>query len=270
MGHMNFLQHAFKNPKKKSFWIVNDFLAFVITISSVAVFLETIPSVAGQYGDILHIIDVVSAIIFTIEYFIYLKISKRTWKYVFSFYGIVDLLSFLPTYFGLFGLQFLKILRFSRLFRLLRMFRMLKLIQVMKKRLNEESRAMIVLKLNLSVYLFSFVILVLICSVILFELEHGIPGTQIMTIQDSLWATLSALSSVGFGDVFPVTFPGRMFMGLVMFLGVGFLSFAVVIFGKFIQKILFGVDLEEEMRKIADPYDEVKVNPKEKNPRLEY
>jgi voltage-gated potassium channel len=267
---MTFLEHAFKNPRRKSFWVINDVLAFVITVSSVAIFLETIPNIAQKYRDVLHIIDVVSAIIFTIEYVIYLKISKRTWKYVFSFYGIVDLLSFLPTYFGLFGLQFLKILRFSRLFRLLRMFRMLKLIEIMKKRLNDESRAMSVLKLNLSVYLFSFIILVLISSVILFEIENGIPGTQILTIQDSLWTTLSALSSVGFGNVFPVSFAGRMFMGLIMFLGVGFLSFAVVIFGKFIQKVLFGADLEEEMKKISDPYDEVKVNPKEKNHRLRY
>ncbi len=247
---MSILYSALKDPQKKIFWWVNDFLAIIITISAVAIFLETIPSVANNYGTLLNWIDIITAVIFTIEYVLYLYISKRKWSYIISFYGIVDLLSFLPTYFGFFNLQFLKILRVSRLFRLLRMFRLLKLIKIMKQRVATETKAMNVLKLNLSIYLSFFVVIIAISSLILFEIEHKASGTEIVTIQDSLWSTLSALSSVGFGNIFPVTFGGQMFMGLIMFFGVGFLSFAVVIFGKFIQKVLFGVDLEKELHEV--------------------
>lgn len=244
---MSILQQALTNPQKKIFWWVNDFLAIVITVSVIAIFLETVPALRSQYGHVFYWIDIASAVIFSVEYILYIIISKKKLKYIFSFYGIIDLLSFLPTYLSLFSLQFLKVLRTTRLFRLLRMFRLIKVITIMQQRITTESKAMNVLRLNVSIYFFFLFILILISSIVLFELEQGAVGTQITTIQDAIWTTLSVLSSVGFGDVFPVTFAGRLFTGLIMFLGVGFLSFAVVIFGKFIQKILFGVDLEEEI-----------------------
>ena len=90
----------------------------------------------------------------------------------------------------------------------------------------------------------------LIFSVILFEIEKSAPGTNIKTIGDAIWSIISAISSVGFGDVFPVTNLGRLFIGVVMIFGVGFLSFAIVILGKFMQKIFFGGDIAEELEKI--------------------
>lgn len=244
---MNTLRQSITNPQKKSFWWVNDFLAVVITVSVIAIFLETIPPLDERYRHIFYWIDIVSAVIFSIEYILYLIISKKKLKYIFSFYGIIDLLSFLPSYLGLLNLQFLKVLRITRLFRLLRMVRLLKAIKIIQQRIQDESKAMKVLRLNISIYFFFLFLLIFISSIILFEIEHTVDGAQIVTIQDAIWSTLSALSSVGFGNVFPVTFSGQLFVGFVMFLGVGFLSFAVVIFAKFIQKVLFGVEIENQI-----------------------
>lgn len=247
---MKFLRDAFENTNSKLFWPVNDILALVILVSTAAVFVETDPTLYAQHKTALIIIDWVAAIIFTIEYIIYISLAKKKLAYIFSFYGIIDLLSFLPTFLGAFNLQFLKSFRVLRLVRLLRLFRVLHVLEIAKKKIEKGAKEMDILRTNLIVYLIFFFIFLLTCSMLLFSIEQGAPGAYIHDLEDAVWSTFSGMSSVGFGDTFPVTFPGRMLMGMIMLTGVGFLSFAVVIFGRFFQKILFGNDIEEELERL--------------------
>lgn len=249
---IKFLRKAFEDSNSKIFWITNDLLAFVIIISTVLVLIETEPVYFEKYGPLLKIIEWIIAVIFTLEYIIYAILARERKKYIFSFYGMIDFLSFVPTYLGLFPFQFLKVLRITRLLRLLKLFRALQLLGLYKLKIKRETKEMDILKLNLVIYLLSFVILTIVYSVILFEIERRVPGTQIHTVKESIWSTLSALSSVGFGDVYPVSFLGRLFMGFIMLSGVGFLSFALVVMGRFIQKIIFGDDIGKELEEIDE------------------
>jgi voltage-gated potassium channel len=244
---MKFLIKVLTDKNQKSFWVVNEILALVIIISTVSVLLETSPNIVAKHGEILRVIDLTAAFIFTIEYIAYIVVSKKKWTYIFSFYGIIDLLSFLPTYIGFFNFGSLKALRVLRILRLLRLFRTLKLVKILRLRMAKEQKEMQILKLNLWVYLAGLFIATIIFSMILFEVEHRAVGTQILTIADAAWSVFAGLTSVGFGDIVPVTNAGRFFMSLVMLFGVGFLSFAIVVLGKYFQKLFFGGDVEDEL-----------------------
>jgi len=241
------IRDALDDPKSKWFWYVNDLLAIVTLLSVIMIFLETMPSLTKAYGEGFVIFEYIITAIFTVDYFAHIYVAKRKLSYLLSFYGIIDLLAILPTFLLLTNLQFLKVLRVARLLRLLRMLRLLKVIRLVKQRLDKKKATQEMLKMNLIIYICAFITLTLVFSVILFEIENGVSGTQIHTIGDAMWSTVAALTSVGFGDTFPVSGLGRLWLGLTMFTGVGFLSFAVLTMGRFFQEILFGENIEDEV-----------------------
>lgn len=243
---INFLRKIFEDKNSRWFWLINDFLALVIIISTAAVVLETIPEFLIKYKKLLQFVDWIAAIIFATEYTIYIFLAKEKKRYIFSFYGIIDFISFAPTFLGLFNLQFLKILRVARLLRLLRLFRILKVIRIIRARFDEKQKEIEIIKMNLAIYFIAFFILTIIFSVFLFEIEHQAENSQITSIQLAVWSTISGLTSVGFGDTFPVTFLGRLFMGIIMLTGVGFLSIAIVIMGRLFSKFIFGGDITKK------------------------
>lgn len=244
------LRNTFENSSSRTFWIVNDFLATVIILATILVLLETDPTLSSKYQGVFLALEVFVTAVFTVEYIIYISLAKRKRSYLFSFYGIIDLLAILPTFLFLFNLQFLKAFRIIRLLRLFRLLRFLKMLRIIEYRYNRAQAEREMLKINLQIYFSTFVIMTIIFSILLFHIERGAPGTQIQTIQDAVWTIISALSSVGFGDTFPSSFPGKIFLGFVMITGVGFLSFAIFTLGRFFQKILFGEMLEEEPRNL--------------------
>ena len=244
------LTNAFDNPRSKSFWLVNDFLAVVIILSVVLVMLETNNELLESYRGAFSLAEYVITAIFTLEYIVYIYLAKSKRKYLFSFYGIIDLLAILPPYLLLANFQFLKIFRVVRLLRLFRTLRLLKLIRLAQIRYKKQKIARQTLKTNLAIYLVAFLILTIVFSVILFEIERNVPGSEIQSLPDAMWSVIAALSSVGLGNVFPASFAGRLFLGLVMLTGVGFLSFAVLTMGKFFQQVLFGEDIEDDLKEI--------------------
>jgi len=242
------LQKIFiEESDSKKFWIVNNFLAIVIIASVVLVLLETNPALHERYQGIFTLLEYLIGAVFTIEYLIYIYLAPSKRAYIFSFYGIIDLLAILPTFLALANLQFLKTLRIVRLLRLFRLFRLLKILRVIKHRYGREKAARELLKINLQIYFVAFILLTIVFSIILFHIEEGVPGTQIRTIQDAMWSVMSALSSVGFGNAFPASFVGKLFLGFVMIVGVGFLSFAILTLGRFFQMLIFGEEIAQEL-----------------------
>jgi len=232
------LQKIFiEESDSKKFWIVNNFLAIVIIASVVLVLLETNPALHERYQGIFTLLEYLIGAVFTIEYLIYIYLAPSKRAYIFSFYGIIALAN----------LQFLKTLRIVRLLRLFRLFRLLKILRVIKHRYGREKAARELLKINLQIYFVAFILLTIVFSIILFHIEEGVPGTQIRTIQDAMWSVMSALSSVGFGNAFPASFVGKLFLGFVMIVGVGFLSFAILTLGRFFQMLIFGEEIAQEL-----------------------
>lgn len=192
-------------------------LLVVILISIIAVMLESVPSINSvpKYHFLLSLIEWVFTILFSLELIARLLCVKKPLKYIFSFYGIIDVLSILPTYLGIFytGTGALKVLRCARL---LRVFRILKLSQFVDDA-KKLSTALKESKNKIIVFLFTVSLLVLVLGTIMYLVEHGEHGFD--SIPRSIYWAIVTLTTVGYGDIAPTTALGQFIASLVMILG---------------------------------------------------
>lgn len=199
-------------PKGKTFDIV---LIFLIVVSIFIVMLDSIPSIRDQYHLYLKIAEWVITIAFTIEYALRIWILPRPVKYIFSLYGVIDLLAILPTYISVVvtGGQSLMVIR---ALRLLRVFRILKL--------NRYTRAgrFLVLAMHRSrekifIFLFFVITMVVIFGTIMYLVEGEENGFT--SIPTSIYWAIVTLTTVGYGDISPATGLGQMLASIIMILG---------------------------------------------------
>ena len=191
-----------------------------IAISVLAVSLESVATVNAQYGVQLRIIEWVFTGLFTIEYGLRMWCTRHPLQYVKSFYGIVDLLSILPTYLSLIlpGGHYLLVIR---LLRVLRVFRVLKLAQyVQESRIL--SRALYASRRKITVFLLAVLILVMIIGSMMYMIEGAAHGFT--SIPRSMYWAIVTLTTVGYGDIAPQTELGRFLAAMVMILGYGILA----------------------------------------------
>lgn len=195
-------------------------LIFLILISVGAVLLESIKDVRDVFETELHIIEWSLTALFTIEYILRLVAVRKPWRYVFSFYGLVDLLSILPTYLSLFipGTQYLLSIR---ILRLLRIFRILKLSSYIS-----ESRVLLTAlhasKRKISVFIVAVLTIVTVVGSLMYVIEgeeHGF-----VDIPTSMYWAIVTLTTVGYGDLSPKTGLGKLLASAVMILGYGIIA----------------------------------------------
>lgn len=190
-------------------------LLIVIVASVVLVMLESVNSVAFRYLDVLRTLEWIITIIFTIEYILRILIVQKPIRYIFSFFGIIDLLSVLPTYLSLFafGYQSLVVIR---MLRLLRIFRVLKLTRYTQAgRLL--MRAMWASREKISVFIFFVLIIVVIMGTVMYLIEGETNGFK--SIPLSIYWAIVTLTTVGYGDISPVTPLGQFMASVIMILG---------------------------------------------------
>jgi voltage-gated potassium channel len=187
-----------------------------ILISVVTVMLESVEELGQRYGYEFHVIEWVMTVLFTFEYALRLYCVRKPMVYARSFYGIVDLVSILPTYLSLFfsGAQMLLAIR---ALRLLRIFRVLKLVYFLA-----EARILLVAlrasRGKIVVFLFFVVLLVTIIGAIMYLVE-GQENSEFRNIPVSIYWAIVTLTTVGFGDITPETNLGRFLSAIVMILG---------------------------------------------------
>ena len=169
----------------------------------------------SQYGDIIGIFEWCFTIIFTIEYLLRLYCSAQPIQYVRSFYGVVDLLSILPSYLALFfpGANFTLVIRILRLFRI---FRVLKLLRYLSEG-NVLLRAMLQSGRKVFIFFFSVSLIVVVLSSIMFVVEG--PGNGFTSIPKSIYWTIVTITTVGYGDITPETSLGQAIAAFTMLLG---------------------------------------------------
>lgn len=203
-------------PAGKLFDVV---LLWAILLSVLAVMLESVNWIEEDYGDLLFVLEWVFTIFFTIEYILRIISVKQPLKYMLSFYGIVDLLSLLPTYIGLFINPNVNAsaLRTIRAIRLLRVFRIFKLGRYLGEArvLTEALRAS---RPKITVFLFAVLALVVIMGTIMYLIE-GEKGTGFTSIPRSIYWAIVTLTTVGYGDISPETPLGQFFASIIMILG---------------------------------------------------
>ncbi|NOU58901.1 ion transporter [Marinifilum caeruleilacunae] len=190
-------------------------LLIVILLSILFVMLESVPSIENKYHDILKIAEWIITIIFSIEYIVRIWIVRHPRKYIFSFYGMIDLLSVLPSYLALVfagtqGLMVIRALRLLRVFRILKLNRYLKESAVIIRALRES-------RYKISVFLFGVLTLVIIIGTVMYLVEGAEHGFT--SIPRGIYWAVVTLTTVGYGDISPETSVGQFLASMVMIIG---------------------------------------------------
>ncbi|MEO1712581.1 MAG: ion transporter [Bacteroidota bacterium] len=207
-------------------------LVFII-LSVLVVMLETVGDLQARYTDFFFYTEWFFTILFTVEYILRLIAVRRPLTYATSFYGVIDLLSILPTYlsFLVAGSQSLIVIRALRLMRIFRVFKL--------GHFMDESRiiskALIASRAKIFVFLMFILLLVTIIGAVMYLVEGGTnPGFS--SIPKSIYWAIVTLTTVGFGDITPQTELGQFFSAVVMVLGYAVIAVPTgIVSAEFIQ-----------------------------------
>lgn len=217
-------------PDKLIYKIDDYFISGLILLNVIAIMLQSFQSINDSLKDFFYYFELTSVIIFSAEYLLRLWISnmifselspiKARIKYIFSFMGLIDLLAILPFYLPFIikvDLRFLRMLRLMRLFRIFKLAHYSDSVRMVARVINEK-------KNEIGITLFGAFILLLITSTLMYEIEHTSQPEQFPNIFASLWWAVATLTTIGYGDVYPVTALGKFLAGLTAIFGIGLVA----------------------------------------------
>lgn len=197
-------------------------LLVLIIVSIVIVMLESVQSIKFQYASWLNIAEWTITILFSIEYMARIISIKKPSQYIFSFYGVIDLLSTIPKYLSFFLLSGGGALVALRALRLLRVFRILKLHQFVGASENFK-KALKASKPKILVFLSFVFILSIILGTVMYLIEYN-QNSGFTSIPRAVYWSIVTLTTVGYGDIAPVTPLGQFVASLIMILGYGIIA----------------------------------------------
>ncbi|MGB2783431.1 MAG: ion transporter [Atribacterota bacterium] len=213
------------------------FIMTLITLNVIAVILATVERLNLQYQYFFRIFEIFSVTIFTIEYFLRLwtctinknfrnSITGRI-KYIFTPFAIIDLLAILPFYLPMIiplDLRFIRAVRLFRLFRLFKIGRYSKAAFILKKLLKDKKEELVLV-------VFIVFLLLIIFSSLMYFIEKEAQPEAFSNIPEAMWWGIITLTTVGYGDVYPITPLGKILGGLIAFLGIGMFALPAGILG---------------------------------------
>lgn len=191
---------------------------FLIFISLIGFALETLPDNSPLMIAILRWIETVCVILFSIEYALRIYVAKKPFKYIFSFYGMVDFLAILPFY-----VTSTIDLRSLRVFRIFRIFRAFKLIRYNKALARFNTAAKLV-KEEIILFLIVTGIFLFLASAGIYYFENPEQPDVFTSIFTSGWWAVVTLTTVGYGDIYPITVGGKVFTFFILMIGVGIVT----------------------------------------------
>lgn len=198
--------------------IFDYFIQALILLSLLAFTIETFPDNSKVTIELLNTFEFLCVIIFSIEYLLRVIVSKKPLKYIFSFYGVIDFLAIFPFY-----LKSIYDLRALRAFRIFRIFRALKLIRY-NRALNRFNIASKIVKEELILFLILTSIFVFIASAGIYFFENEAQPENFSSVIHSGWWAIVTLTTVGYGDVYPITVGGKVFTTFIILIGVGIVT----------------------------------------------
>lgn len=201
-------------------------LIYTILISVVVVILDSVNALSEQYSDYFRVVEWTLTVFFTIEYGLRVYCSPNRWRYIFSYYGIVDLLAIVPSYLSLFisGVNYLLIIR---LLRVLRIFRVLKLVRYLSE-MNVLVRSLLSSRRKIFIFFTAVLVLATIFGSLMFMIEG--PENGFTSIPKSIYWTIVTITTVGYGDITPQTAFGQIIAALVMLTGYSIIAVPTGIF----------------------------------------
>jgi voltage-gated potassium channel len=216
----------------------------LIVLNVLALIFETIPDIKRSLGAFLHFFELISVIIFSIEYVMRIYISNMTYpssskiksafKFIFSFYGFIDLLAIMPFYLPFLIKADLRFLRIIRLMRFLRIFKINRynnsfglIYSVIKEKKSE-----------LAMTGFVAFLILLIASFLMYYIEGESQPDKFPNILSCFWWAIATLTTVGYGDVYPITAWGKFLSGTIAILGIGLVALPTgLVSAGFMEKI---------------------------------
>lgn len=202
-------------------------LIFMIIASVTAVLLDSVETMHQQYGDLLIRLEWFFTFLFTVEYGLRIYSTPHKRKYIFSFYGLIDLFSILPTYIA-FLFPSVQALIVIRIMRVLRIFRILKLFRYMGEA-NLLFTALMQARRKIFVFLFSVLTLIVIFGAMMFIIEG--PEHGFHSIPHSIYWAIVTITTVGYGDISPQTPLGQFIAALAMICGYAIIAVPTGIIG---------------------------------------
>lgn len=196
-----------------------DLVIQVLILASLVSFsVETLPDLTEQTRTFLDFAELILVAAFTLEYFLRLAVADSQLRFVFSFFGLVDLAAILPFYLAT-GLD----LRSIRAVRLLRLFRVFKLFRYNQAILRLR-RAFMTAREEIVLFILAALILLYLAAVGIYYFERDAQPDKFGSIFDGLWWAVATLTTVGYGDVYPVTVGGKIFTFIVLLIGLGIVA----------------------------------------------
>lgn len=221
----------FDNPEAPYFTIINNFLASVTILAVAVVALETVASFA-PYQYLFTLIEYFTVVVFGTEYVARIYLTKKKLSYIFSFFGIVDLVAIIPSLLGLSNLTFLKAARAVRIIRLLRMLRLAKFAKIKRRKNASQS----LYRINLEIYIVSLTGTVLLLGALFYMFEHGGAAKDIPS--GMYWALRVILGGISYPQ--PETLGGTVTIILARFTSMLLLGMLMSLIGSMLRKLLIG------------------------------
>jgi len=216
-------------PSKKTGdlgWFIDLFIITLIALNVIAIVMESVESFRIRNQNLLDTFETISVIIFSVEYVLRLWASRENPKYRKPVLGylryavtplaVIDLLAILPFYIALISvdLRFIRILRLLRIFRLFKAARYIKSLALMGRVIRSRSG-------ELTVAVVFILLVLLISSTLMYYVEYEAQPEAFGSIPETMWWGISTLTTVGYGDVFPITGLGKLLGGMIAILGIG-------------------------------------------------
>lgn len=234
------LEGGFDSPRAK---LVNGFIVTLILINVFAVVLESEPGLYVDYKTVFYAIEIFSVSIFTLEYLARIwcrpensavsgeSSLKQRLKFVFSPIGLIDLLAIAPFYLAMLFAIDLRYLRLLRLMRLLKISHYFHGLDLFVDVLRTEAK-------TITSAILTVLMLIIVVAALMFTFEHNAQPEAFGSILQSIWWSVVTLTTVGYGDVTPVTFGGKILAMFIMLLGVGLVALpAGILAAKFSEEL---------------------------------
>lgn len=224
-----------ETPSGKAFDVI---LLWAIVLSVVAVTLESVDSIRAEHGNALKVAEWFFTILFTIEYLLRIFLVRRPFRYMTSFYGIVDLLSCLPTYLAIFlpGAHSAMVIR---ILRLLRMFRVLKMVSHVRGG-ETIMRGLMQSRAKIFVFFFTVFLFSVLAGTLMYLVESGENDTKFTNIPISIYYAIVSITTVGYGDMVAVTAVGKMLTAIYVLTGYAIIAVPTGIVTSELLKNRFG------------------------------
>jgi len=203
----------------------------LIILSLFTFSMETLPNLDPKVRHALAYFEAITVILFTIEYALRVYVADRRLSYIFSFYGIVDLLAIVPFYLAL-GVD----LRSLRAMRLLRLFRLFKLVRY-NNAIERFVRAFSIAREEIIVFAMVTIILLYLSAIGIYYFEHEAQPEVFASIFHSMWWAVTTLTTVGYGDMYPITAGGRIFTFSILILGLGIVAIPAGLLASALNKV---------------------------------